>query len=314
MISFPKDHAQHDCANEWWYFDVVSRNNKKSLFSLTLFRIDIKKSYVYKGKLRFLPLKNLYALYFSCKDKDGFSYRSKIHFLSSIKNYGLDVRIGKTRIFEYGGNIVVENVFGKNLRLEFSTRNVLLHGKNGRISMDGRGYSNYYSIIDTSASFFFENKKEKAEVWFDHQWGDWFFDRDCWDWFGLILDNDVQIMVYNFFDKNRRQLNSTITVKQGRKQSVLGKLRVKELSYWKSPGSYVTYPIKWLLEFKNFKLVVSAVIKNSEVKTLGAIFWKGHCKVEGFCDNKRVKGFGFMELVGYEHFVKGDFCEEYTRI
>jgi predicted secreted hydrolase len=261
-----------------------------------------------------LPLKNCYATIFSILEDNKF--RCEVHpfCITKTNKDRLELKIREIRLSESGNNIMIDTGGKCKLKLQFSAKNRLLHGDKGVIKMDDRGYSNYYSIVDTSVKGYLNDKEIKGFVWFDHQWGDWWFDRDCWNWFGILLDNKVQIMIFNFYDKNRKQITPTITIKEGNKQRILNKLKIKELGYWTSPKTKTRYPVKWLLEFDKARLIVASSNNNQEIKSLGTYLWEGSCEVNGSYKGRKIKGKGFMELTGYHHFIKGDFCEEYKRV
>ena len=70
---------------------------------------------------------------------------------------------------------------------------------------------------------------------------------------------------------------------------------------WTSPKTKAVYPLSWRIRVprKNIDLKVAPFIENQEMVFGSINYWEGPLRVSGLFAGKKVKGAGFMELVGY---------------
>ena len=185
----------------------------------------------------------------------------------------------------------------------------------------------YYSLtrcgvsgtVDTGAG---PEKITNGQGWFDHQWGNsWVASNDGWDWWGIQLDNDTEILVF----RQRDLATGKVFFPLATFMDAQGHLKVTKNiifkrgagSLWKSPTTGVTYPLYWVLKFpdQQLSLVITASVRSQEMPILGpgGGIWEGACDVNGAYGSMNkdgsapgiidslsaIHGVAYMELVGY---------------
>jgi len=199
----------------------------------------------------------------------------------------------------------------------------VIHGQNG-ISQkaEGEGYaSHYYSITRLKAQGkIFSKKKEipvQGSTWMDHEFGSTQLRayQVGWDWFGIQLENGVDLMIYQIRHKDEKidpYSSGTIIFPDGNHQHLpLKDFEIKFLDRWKSQKSGALYPSKWKIDVLShgIELVVTPTVKDQELITQESTrvtYWEGSVKVGGKYQGNPIKGIGYVELTGYaKPFTKG---------
>jgi predicted secreted hydrolase len=145
-----------------------------------------------------------------------------------------------------------------------------------------------------------------GESWFDHEWGTSQLGEEVlgWDWFGLRLDSQRELMVYHLrrHDGGLDPRSAGTLVEGGGKvvhHLAAGEIDLRELDSWTSPASGATYPIAWSLQVPghDIDLEVRALVAVAEMDTrhsTGTVYWEGPVEVTGTS-----QGQGYAELTGY---------------
>ncbi|MEM4271235.1 MAG: lipocalin family protein, partial [Candidatus Pacearchaeota archaeon] len=210
--------------------------------------------------------------------------------LDGIKNF---------RIEKAGNNIYEIETDILKLSLISKKKPLLING-NGFINYEKRK-SYYYSLTDLEAKGEIKiNGKSldvSGKVWHDHQWANEKYAKDKWSWFSIQLDNNVELMIFEyFFESNKKKLLSIIYPNGKQKFYENFELRHGK-KIWESKITCMEYPLKWRIKLKeNIDLSCSAFLDNQEVLFGSINYWEGPIKVKGFFDNKIINGTGFMEL------------------
>ena len=316
-IKFPQDEQAHNHIIEWWYFNghLQDGDGNRYAFMNCLFKADVKKV-----KIPFLikaPFKNVYFFHSVLSDiknkkfyplVDYISLVSKDSFLKPllfvnhtnpvmVRGY-LNRVLEETKEFAY--HLKDENI---DLKLT-SIKKPLLESGRGHINVCGKE-SYYYSLTNLKTKGTIRIKNKSIEVtgksWMDHQWADVSYSKDKWSWFSIQLNNDIEIMCCKYDDgKNKDYLIDTMYA-DGRQEN-LKELKLRPGSnIWESKKTKAKYPLSWRIEIpeKKIKLQVSAPIKNQEVIFGSINYWEGPLDVSGSFNGKKIRGEGFMELVGY---------------
>lgn len=168
------------------------------------------------------------------------------------------------------------------------------------------GYTYYYSRehMLTSGTIRFEGKTYQVTgtSWFDRQYGELYQSIvKGWQWFAIELDDDRQIMIYDFrgeFAPEERY--ASITGPDGQTKDVgPDGFKVEPLGSWTSPETGCTYPSGWTVTIDQMTLEVHPVVLNQELCAehgfwAGPEYWEGKCSVSG-----DVTGKAYVELNGY---------------
>jgi predicted secreted hydrolase len=137
-----------------------------------------------------------------------------------------------------------------------------------------------------------------------------------WDWFGLILDNDHEIMIslIRHADGSIAETSSgTVVFPDGRWECLTAEHFLVEASeFWTSSATGARYAVGWTVRVGriDLQLGIHAVVKAHELvsATSTAIdYWEGPVSVSGSMCGKTVTGKGHVEMVGYSQPAGGKF-------
>ena len=151
-----------------------------------------------------------------------------------------------------------------------------------------------------------------GEVWFDHQWGDFFVvgKPAGWQWFAIHLDDGRSLMIAEVRGAEGEVLAIDGTlIQSGSEQSVLDieqdGIELEVQDYWTSTQTYGEYPAKWRLRIDSIDLdiVMTPSIADQEVPALpygnqAAAYWEGRVEVSDAASGESL-GLAFAELSGY---------------
>jgi predicted secreted hydrolase len=316
-IKFPEDESIHDCTGEWWYWNGHLKDGDGNRYSFMncLFRVDVKKADF--PLLSRIPVKTAYFSHsllsdlarrsfthrispFSLISEDSFSKpRLFINYLNpTIKNKYNNCEMEKTGESEY--HVKNEDI---DLQLTLVKRPILEGGK-GFIELPPKA-TYYYSLpnLKTEGRIKIKNKwiAVTGKSWMDHQWGNLKYSKDKWDWFSIQLDNDTELICFKYDNGKTKMHFADISYANGHQEHHTKVEIIPLKQCWKSPRSQATYPLAWkiIIPEKNIDLDLTAIMKKQEMLFTTINYWEGPFKVSGSFGDKKVGGFGFMELVGY---------------
>jgi len=332
-FSFPQDHFSHpEFKTEWWYYSghLRSEDKKSYGYHLTFFRTALRKEVSRKNSK--WTIRNLYFAHLAITDesKKRFEYREKISRGSfdeaGASEYKSGEKAFRVWIEDWSAEINASSIqnhilragdkeFGIELRLS-SEKGPVIHGQNG-ISQKakGEGYaSHYYSItrLKTEGKIFLKGKvvSISGTSWIDHEFGSNQLreDQAGWDWFGIQLENGVDLMLYQIRHRDRKMdpySSGTIVFHDGSQRHLtVSNFQVEAMDQWKSAKSGATYPSHWRIKIPGhqIELILSPTTKDQELVTnqsTRVTYWEGSVKVEGKSGSDRIKGMGYVELTGY---------------
>jgi len=321
-IKFPEDELAHNNIVEWWYFNGHLEDEERNKYSFMncLFKVNVKGVDVKKLKIPLLsklPLKTIYfshSILFDISHKKSYPCINYISMISgdSFSKPLLLINYTNPMIFTDYSKSAIEEV--KKFKYHIKTANTdltlksvkepLLEGGNiytNLSSKDARCYS--LTNLKTEGMIKIENKpiKVKGKSWMDHQWADINCPINKWTWFSIQLDNEVEIVCFECSHGKVKTRVASISYPNGKQEhnheAKFTPLGIK----WTSPKTKADYPLSWKIEIssRRINLEVVPLIKNQEM-TFGTInYWEGPLTVRGVFNNEKVKGLGFLELVGY---------------
>lgn len=323
-VILPKDNGPHNYAVEWWYFNGYLHNadGKEYSFMDCFFKVDYEKAKVphilpHLIEDRFKNGKYIcfaHSIISDIQNKKSYKEIQNISLVSkdSFKKDLLFIKYKNAHIIgeELNGEITETtpndfNIKTKNINLDLKSNKVpLLEGGHGYVGTPKAG-SYYYSLTNMSAKgeLYIKGKKisVKGKAWMDHQWANAVYKKDKWTWFSFQLDNDMEIMCVEYEGSMKTDILIDIIDKNGvQKQYKKAKLNTNG-KFWKSKKSNATYPLSWKIEIQkaNITIYAEAIIKNQEMIFGQINYWEGPIKVMAVINGKKIKGKGFMELVGY---------------
>lgn len=316
-IKFPRDEQAHGKIIEWWYYNghLWDESGRQYAFMDCLFRADARKV-----KLPFFkaPLKTLYFSHSILSDIDQQRFYPVVDYVSLpsrqsfkrpllfaeyisadpvdiFKGYFVNL-IKEKKLFEY--RLKTENF---DLKLT-ARKKPLLIGGSGFLDLHGR-QTYYYSLTDLAVEgeIYLPAKTVAVhgQAWMDHQWADAPYKKDRWTWFSLQLENKTEIVCFEYGDEVRDSLASVSY--PGNKQKNFKNVKITPLgATWKSLRTKAEYELSWRIEIPEAKAVleVEPLIKKQEMLFGTLNYWEGPILVRGLFEGKKVRGLGFLELVG----------------
>ena len=313
-INFPGDEKAHDKIIEWWYYNghLKGDDGKNYSFMDCLFKADSRRVRIPFIKV---PLKDIYFSHSILSDVTSQKFYPVVDYISLVSRQSftrplLFVEYVNTDVINgFIVNLIKENPLFE-YRLKTASFDLKLKSKKAPLLLGGNGFLNlhgrktyYYSLTDLAVEgeIYPNGKivKVKGKAWMDHQWADAPYKKDRWTWFSLQLDNHTEIICFEY-GQTKRNCVASLCYSDGRQESFT-KLKISPLEgKWKSAKTKAEYELGWQIEIpeRGILLKTEPLIKSQEM-IFGTInYWEGPIKVSGKIGQRRVKGLGFMELVG----------------
>ena len=339
-VILPEDNGPHDFIIEWWYFNghPYDEDGKEYSFMNCFFKVNFNRANV----PHLLPhliedrLKKGDYIHFAHSVISDISKRKNYKEIQNISLVSEDsfkkdllyINYKNAHILgeELDGEIIETspnnfNIKTKNLNLNLeSHKNPLMEGGHGYVGTPEAG-SYYYSLTNMSVKgeINIEGKeiKVKGKAWMDHQWADAIYKKDKWTWFSFQLHDGTEIMCVEYDTKIGTDILIDIIDKEGNQQQYKKAKIISEGKFWKSKKTKAKYPISWKIEIPEANIVIfaEALIKDQEMVFGPINYWEGPMNVTARINGEKIKGRGFMELVGYPSdynylFLKGEEVEE----
>ncbi len=315
-IQLPKDSAGHNYAVEWWYFNGHLHDKKKKEFAYMycLFKVDPKKANL--PLLNQTIFKNHYFSHFVLIDvARKKSYPQMNHFcLLSKDSFTKDKLyinyINPFTLTDYVNCHIKqtssEKIFIKNdfidLRLT-ANKKPLLVGGNGYVKLNHKS-TYYYSMTDLKTGGYLNIKGDRFKVrgksWMDHQWANSAYSKDSWTWFSIQLDNKTELLCIQYGDNKTSTRLASIIFSDGSSKHFDSFEMYPLGDTWQSKKTKARYDLSWKITLNELKLELIVRSKtNKQEMIFGRIYyWEGPTAVSGKMLDKKVKGDGFLEIVG----------------
>ena len=319
---FPRDHGAHPrFQTEWWYYTGVlaTDTGRRFGYQFTIFRRAL--SPIGSTSESEFRTNDIYMAHFTVSDIANETFYHDVRYSrggGGLAGATLDPRL-RVWLEEWqilGGNddATVLSIsaasadFTIDLQLE-QVKPPALQGDNGLSAKSAEigNASYYYSLtrLVTSGSMTIGGDMFAVSgySWMDHEFSTSALGENArgWDWFGLIFDNDSELMLGQI-----RQIDGSI-------EPVFGGLLVfpdggtryldsddfsiRVTESWRSPHSNALYPAGWEIEIlgtEGFKFDLTPLQADQELHSSDIIYWEGAVRVSG-----DVSGYGYAELTGY---------------
>lgn len=287
-IELPDDDAfLSDEGVQWWYWTghLESEEGKQFGFEVVFF--------VFDGYL--ILLEQLVQAAITDIDANQFHYGEHVEF-NNLPNK-LDGRFklssGKADMVtaEGGGghDRLHSEVDGYVLDLDLAASKApVLHYAGGPHPYRFNGYTYYYSREAMQArgtlSYGGKTYKVTGTSWFDRQYGELMQAiTQGWQWFSIDLDDDTQIMLYDFNGTQNDVENfASVTNAKGHTRVYdQHDFTVTQLGEWTSPDTGCTYPSGWRVDIAGRKpLIIEPQVKNQELHAkhhfwASPVYWEG---------------------------------------
>jgi predicted secreted hydrolase len=328
-LAYPRDHGAHpEYHTEWWYLtgNLEDENGQRFGFQFTVFRggedprsaapgdSPLRVREILAGHLVVTDVTGGQTLLAERRARGGtpLARASREDLELVLEDWTLARRSGDR--LELAASDVGQGI-GLDLGLE-PERPLVLHGANGYSAKgDAPGMASAYASwtrLRTSGELRLGERRLRVtgEAWFDHEFGSAVLPDDVagWDWFGLQLDGDQELMLFVL-----RDLDGAPTAASAATHVMPGgevrthpasAISLESLASWTSARTGATYPARWRITVPGLTLEVRTLVPDCELVTAastGVTYWEGPVEVQGTSDERAVTGRGYAELTGYAH-------------
>ena len=319
---FPGDHGAHPrFQTEWWYYTGVleTADDRRFGFQFTIFRRAI--SPLANSSESEFRANDIYMAHFTVSDIANADFYHDLRYarggaglagaivdpfyrvwLEDWQVVASDDAANKTHITAASADYAID------LRL-YQMKRPALQGNNGLSakSSDIGNASYYYSLTrlltEGAISIGDQTYIVSGYTWMDHEFSTSALGEDAqgWDWFGLIFDDNTEVMVgqirqvdggmeptfgglYIYSDGSTRYLDSS-------------DFSIAVTDTWRSPHSEAEYPAGWEIAVEGedgFSILVSPLAADQELYSADIVYWEGAVAISG-----DKTGYGYAELTGY---------------
>ncbi len=318
-LELPADDASHDAPIEWWYYNghLISEKGAEYSFHFVIFQTenDDRTASFEIGQAGITDVEN--AEHVNIRSQ-GFGYSAEDAQSSAdallkldLGNFALEINSEGEHAFSASGT---DEKASLSLKTAAPTA-TMLHEEIGWMEWPF-GWTYYYSYprLKAEGSITIDGQENtvKGEVWFDHQWGDFFVvgKPAGWQWFAIHLDDGGSLMISEVRDAEGQVLSidgtlissdSSHNVLEADKDGIM--IDVKD--HWVSPATRGEYPSMWRLRVASVDLDVTmkAIVADQEVPAApygnqAAAYWEGRLTVRD-TSSGNIIGRAFAELSGY---------------
>lgn len=320
--SFPRDNFNHPSyQTEWWYYtgNVRSADGHRFGFELTFFRQGISRQ---PGNSDWY-VRNLYMAHLALSDLSGRHY----YHLERVNRAGPGIAgIDESTGLIWNGNWQVHidgehqqlramnNDFSLDLEMN-SAKPPVIQGQNG-VSQKaaGLGHASHYISLTrllTTGSIQLGSSTYRVDgaSWMDHE----FFTASMatgeigWDWVGLQLDNNTELMLYRLRHKDGTvdpYSSGSYVDAQGKSTFLSSRdfVMTPEGDLWTSAQTHGRYPLRWHISIPSLKteLDISTPLRDQEMTaSVGPSYWEGAVNITGRQGSAPLHGDGYLEMTGY---------------
>ncbi len=184
-----------------------------------------------------------------------------------------------------------------------SKKKPLLEGGEGFLKLNSRE-TYYYSLTNmkTTGHVIIDGKAIEVEgkSWMDRQWADAPYMDDKWTWFSIQLDDDTEMICFEYDDLQKKDLIADFVDKDGKATHTRDVIIKPIGDAWTSKKTGGKYNLFWHIRVPsmNIDLTTRPILSDQEMIFGSINYWEGGIIVEGTVDGKQVTGKGFMELLG----------------
>ena len=319
---FPRDHAAHPAfQTEWWYYtgNLATEAGRRFGFQFTIFRRAISPLEITSDSE--FRTNDIYLAHFTISDIAAQSFHHDVRYSRGGGGLAGATADPRYRVWleDWQINALTEDAtrqaisaasdgFALDLQLE-QVKPPALQGDKGLSpkSQEPGNASYYYSlsrlITQGSITILDQTFKVQGNTWMDHEFSTSALGENAqgWDWFGLIFDNDSELMIGQIrqTDGSLQPAFGGLLVYPDGSTRYLGAsdFTITATDIWISPHTNAEYPAGWDIEIRGtggFRFDVTPLQPDQELHTAGIQYWEGAVAISG-----DVTGYGYAELTGY---------------
>ena len=328
---FPQDFGAHpEFQTEWWYYtgNVAAESGRRFGYQFTIFRRAIAP--VETDTASEWRTNQLYMAHFAVTDVEGDQFYHDERFSRAGAGLAGAEIAPELRVWLGGWQVIGETPDAAQTRITAATDAVALdltldqikppalqgdHGLSAKSAEPGNA-SYYYSLtrLETSGTITVggEAFTVSGATWMDHEFGTSALGADAlgWDWFGLQLDDDRELMVGQIRraggDKDPYFGGLLVNPDGTTEYLSADAITIQSTGTWTSPHTGAVYPAGWQITVETggdpLHLTLAPQIADQELNGGGIAYWEGTVTIAG-----DASGYGYAELTGYADSMTGRF-------
>lgn len=337
---FPRDHGPHpEFQTEWWYYtgNVTAEDGRHFGFQFTIFRRAITPEPHLTGSE--WRTGQIYMAHFTISDIAGERFfhderysRGGAELAGALPDDAAPDALYRVWLEDWAvaalnddatqqGITAASDGFALDVTLE-QVKPPALQGDNGLSpKSDEIGNASYYytlSRLITDGTITLEGETFTVEgyTWMDHEFSTSALGDDAlgWDWFGLIFDDDHELMIgqIRLLDGDREPAFGGLMIYPDGSTRYLdaGDFTITATAEWESPHTGAIYPAGWdvriygaaLEREDDLQFTITPLMNDQELHSGDIAYWEGAVEVRG-----DVRGYGYGELTGYVDAMTGRF-------
>lgn len=288
-VQLPRDDGAHQSLLEWWYWAGHLRTDSDRWFGFELVFFEVRLVGV-----------TLLVTHHAITDIQNRSFHYRIEMdrkAGHVPAKAIDLSHAGLRAKGVNGRDSLHgqvDEYQLDLELVSQKAPVLQHDR-GYLDYDFGGYTHYYSRerMDSRGTLRIGDQElpVTGSAWFDHQWGDMGnVLEQSWDWFGIQLDDDREIMAFRMRVGGQEKLRGG-SYSPAKGQPIRLKpdeIEITPQGEWKSPHTGCVYPRQWLLRIKGQDLLVTPVMEDQELYSSFPRYWEGVAEVSGSATGRAI--------------------------
>lgn len=331
--SFPRDFGPHpDYQSEWWYYtgNLANEDGQRYGFQFTVFRRGLSAEPVPAGSSEWRS-NELYMAHFTLTDVAGQQFFHEERFgrggaglagatvdpayrvwLGDWQAAAEDDDATQVRISARGDG------FGVDLSLT-QVKPPALQGEGGLSakSAEPGNASYYYSLsrllTEGTVTIGGQTFAVEGATWQDHEFSTSALGDNAlgWDWFGLQLDDDRELMIGQIRQADGRKdpwFDGLLIYPDGSTRLLPAEsFAIEATGSWNSPHTGAIYPSGWAItvdigDDEPLQLIITPLLIDQELHGGGIAYWEGAVHISG-----SATGYGYAELTGYADSMTGRF-------
>jgi predicted secreted hydrolase len=324
-LTFPEDFGAHEeFRTEWWYYtgNLHTPEDRHFGFELTVFRVGLVSPTENLPEGSQWYDRSVYFAHFAVSDMAEERFYAFERYsrpgpgLAGAQADPYRVWLEDWSISEHEPGVYHLQATQADVALSLTLTDelgVVLHGENGysRKGENPNNASYYYSQPRLRAQGFVQVDNVQYPVtglaWKDHEFSSSALAENQigWDWFSLQLDEGPALMLFQLRERDGRISNAssgTFIDAEGKPSPIQNaEFEISVLEEWRSPHTGGLYPSAWeiRLEEPECLLAVQTWMADQELHFPAVTYWEGAVHFEGSCNDRPVRGNGYVELTGY---------------
>lgn len=318
---FPQDHGAHPAfQTEWWYYtgNLATAEGRRFGFQFTIFRRALSPLAT-RTESEFRA-NDIYLAHFTLSDIASRDFYHDVRYARGGAELAGATVDPLYRVWLEDWQVQADDeatqtqitAASADFAIDLALHQVkppALQGDRGLSPKSGQvgNASYYYSLsrlltsgrLDIGAEAF----AVEGVTWMDHEFSTSALGENArgWDWFGLIFDDDSELMVgqIRLIDGGIEPAFGGLLIAPdgSTRQLSAADIHISPNGAWRSPHSQAEYPAGWDITIngsEGFSITVRPLMADQELHSADIIYWEGAVSVSG-----DKTGFGYAELTGY---------------